>query len=451
MKRNHSLLLFLLLLSSLSFLQAQENILNQYIEQGLSSNLNLIKEEIALSQQQSKADEAYGNFLPKVNLQADYLLAAGGRDIAFPIGDIMNPVYGTLNQLTGENQFPTNLENVNEQFLPNNFHDTRLVITQPLFNSAIYLNHKAQEQLVSIQDAKIEAYKAELKGEIKQAYYNYLKTARVLAIYDSTEVLLKELLRTNKKLVKYDKATEDVIYSVEYELQKLESDRANILQQRVLAKTYFNTLLNRNLNNEIEEDQSIHLQNAQKLDANDLLNVALQNRAEIKQIERGILAGQIAEELEKRNNLPTLGLQVQAGFQGFGYTFEDQAYATVGFGLQWNIFEGKQKQHRLQQSQLETKKLQQDLAIVKQQISLQIREAWYGVQAAQQKLKAENAALTSAEKSFRLIQKRYGADKAILVEYLDAKTKMTNAKIAVSVSEFDLLIQQAKLERSLAL
>ena len=178
---------------------------------------------------------------------------------------------------------------------------------------------------------------------------------------------------------------------------------------------------------------------------------ALQARPEIKQIERGILAQQTVEELQQRSNLPTLGLQVQAGFQGFGYTFEDQAYATVGFGLQWNIFEGKQKQHRLQQTQLETQKLRQDLAIVKQQIELQIRDAWYSVQAAKQKLQAEQAALTSAEKSFRIIQKRYGVDKAILVEYLDAKTKMTNARIALSVSEYDLLIQQAKLERSLAL
>ncbi|MEL6719004.1 MAG: TolC family protein [Bacteroidota bacterium] len=448
MKRNHLIYTLLLLASSLA---AQESILSQYIGEGLSNNLNLIKEQVTLSQQQAKVDEAYGNFLPTVGLQADYLLAAGGRNLNFPIGDIMNPVYGTLNQLTGENRFPTDLENVNEQFLPNNFHDTRLVISQPLFNSSIYFNHKAQEQLVSIQDAKIEAYKAELKSEIKQAYHSYMKTASVLAIYDSTEVLLRELLRTNKKLVKYDKATEDVIYSVEYELQKLDSDRANILQQRILAKTYFNTLLNRSLDAEIEEDQSIRVRNIQKIDANTLLNTALQNRSEIKQIERGILASQIAEELQQRSNLPTLGLQVQAGFQGFGYTFEDQAYATVGFGLQWNIFDGKQKQNRLQQTQLETQKLRQDLAIVKQQIELQIREAWYGVQAAKQKLQAEQAALTSAEKSFRIIQKRYGADKAILVEYLDAKTKMTNARIAVSVSEYDLLIQQAKLERSLAL
>ncbi|MEN0051128.1 MAG: TolC family protein, partial [Bacteroidota bacterium] len=297
MKRNHTLFIFLLSICSTVFLQAQERILDQYIEQGLSSNLNLIKEQIALSQQQAKVDEAYGNFLPTVNFQADYLLAAGGRNIAFPIGDIMNPVYGTLNQLTGENRFPTDLENVSEQFLPNNFHDTRLVINQPLFNSAIYYNHKAQEQLVSIQDAKIAAYKAELKNEIKQSYYNYLKTAQVLAIYDSTEVLLSELLRTNKKLVKYDKATEDVIYSVEYELQKLESERANILQQRILAKTYFNTLLNRDLDATIAEDNSITFQNVQQADANDLLNIALQNRSEIKQIERGIIAGQIAEEL----------------------------------------------------------------------------------------------------------------------------------------------------------
>ena len=430
---------------------AQGDMLDQYIEQAFSSNLNLIKEQISLSQQQSRVDEAYGNFLPSVGFKADYLLAAGGRTIAVPVGDLVNPIYGALNQITGEEQFPTNLANLDEQFLPNDFHDTRLVINQPLFNTSIYYNHKAQEQLISVQEAKIAAYKVELKNEVKQAYFNYLKTEQVLAIYDSTQLLLNELLRTNRKLVKYDKATEDIIYSVEYELQKLESDRAAILQQRITVQTYFNTLLNRDLNEAIITEPNFDIASFPAINPQNMIASALQARPEIKQIERGILASKTVEELQRRTNLPTLGLQVQAGFQGFGYNFQDQAYATLGFGLNWNIFEGKQKQHRLEQAQLETEQLEQDLAIVKQQIGLQIREAWYSLKTAEQQLQAEQAALISAEKSFRIIQKKYEADKAILVEYLDARTKMTNAKIAVSVSEFDVLIRQAQLERSLAL
>ncbi|MEM1328352.1 MAG: TolC family protein [Bacteroidota bacterium] len=432
---------------------AQSSLLDQYITTGLDNNLTLIKERIALEQQQTKVKEAYGKFMPTVDFRADYLLAAGGRDIAFPIGDLLNPVYGSLNQLTGESRFPTNLENVNEQFLPNNFHDTRFVISQPLFNTAIYYNHKAQEQLVAVQDAKILAYQVELKKDIKTAYFNYLKTARVLTIYDSTEVLLREVMRINQKLVKYDKATEDVIYSVDYELQQLASDRARTQQQQILAKSYFNTLLHRDLESDIEADATLINTTAAIYDPQTMVSQALQKRPEIQQIERGIIAGQIAETLQEKTKLPSIGLQAQAGFQGFGYNFDfdDQAYVTLGVGLQWNIFDGKQKKHRLQQAQLETQQLRQDLELVKQQIELQVRDAWYSVQAAERQLQAERAALRSAQKSFRLIQKRYAADQAILVEFLDARTKMTNAAIAVSISEYDLLIQQAQLERALAL
>lgn len=431
--------------------QAQQTVLDQYVSEGLVNNLTLIKERIALDQQQSKVKEAYGNFMPNVRFQADYLLAAGGRDIAFPIGDLLNPVYGSLNQVTGENRFPTNLENVNEQFLPNNFHDTRFIISQPLFNTAIYYNHKAQEQFVAVQNAKIAAYQVELKKDIKTAYFNYLKTGRVLAIYDSTEILLREVLRINEKLVKYNKATEDVIYSVDYELRKLASDRARTTQQRILAQNYFNTLLHRDLQSDIEMDATLDRQNLAVYDPQTIVAQALQTRPEIQQVERGIVAAQIGETLQEKMYLPTLGLQVQAGFQGFGYNFDDQAYATLGFGLQWNIFEGKQKKYRLQQAQLNIQQLRQDLELVKQQIELQVRDAWYSVQAAQQQLEAERAALLSAQKSFRLIQKRYQAEQAILVEYLDARTKMTNAEIAVSISEYDLLIRQAQLERALSL
>jgi outer membrane protein TolC len=445
---------YLVLLVTISWqVQAQQTVLDQYVSEGLANNLTLIKERIALEQQESKVKEAYGKFMPNVNFQADYLLAAGGRDIAFPIGDLLNPVYSSLNQVTGESRFPTNLENVNEQFLPNNFHDTRFIISQPLFNTAIYYNHKAQEQLVAVQDAKIAAYQVELKKDIKTAYFNYLKTARVLAIYDSTEILLQEVRRINQKLVKYDKATEDVIYSVDYEIQQLASDRARTTQQRILAQNYFNSLLHRDLQTDIEVEDVLNSQSRSIYDPQTMVAQALQTRPEIQQIERGIVAGQIGETLQEKMYLPTVGLQAQAGFQGFGYNFDfdDQAYATLGVGLQWNIFDGKQRKYRLQQAQLETQQLRQDLEFVKQQIELQVRDAWYSVQTAQQQLEAERAALLSVQKSFRLIQKRYAAEQAILVEYLDARTKMTNAEIAVSISQYDLLIRQTQLERALSL
>ena len=39
-------------------------------------------------------------FLPDISMNARYTVARGGRIIEFPVGDLLNPVYITLNMLT---------------------------------------------------------------------------------------------------------------------------------------------------------------------------------------------------------------------------------------------------------------------------------------------------------------------------------------------------------------
>ncbi|MEL6843559.1 MAG: TolC family protein, partial [Bacteroidota bacterium] len=117
--------LLILMLGNLSLLRAQSP-LERYVAEGLESNLSLQQKALSVEKSRQALREARGLFMPQVSLQASYSLAGGGRALEFPIGDLLNPVYATLNQLTGSEQFPTNLENVNEQFAPNNFQETKL-------------------------------------------------------------------------------------------------------------------------------------------------------------------------------------------------------------------------------------------------------------------------------------------------------------------------------------
>lgn len=444
-------LLFIILYNcSIPFGQTQ-NIIEKYVQQGLDNNIQVIKDQISLDQQQNAIAVAKSNFLPTVSFKADYLLAAGGRDIFIPIGDLMNPVYQTLNTITGESQFPTNLQNVEEQFLPNNFHDTRVEFYQPIFNTSIYYNQLAQERLISVQEAKMESYKTVLQQQIKSTYYTYLKTEKVLEIYNNNQKLLTTLMRTNQKLVKNDKATDEIIYSVQYELDQLESDRMQTIQQRKQLQTYFNSLLNRDLEDTIIIDTAITFEPFNIIQKENLMAAALNNRSELQQLSAGIEANQIAEELQRKMYLPTVGLKAQAGFQGFGYNFNDQGYATLGIGLNWNIYEGKRKTYAIEKAQLETLQLQQDYASLQQQIQLQVSNAWYQLEAAKQQLQSNKAAVNSAQKSYNIFEKKYRNDQAILIEYLDAQTKLITAQIAVAISQYDVLIRQVELEGALAL
>ena len=430
--------------------KTQSSILEKYVQLGMEQNLQIQKNGLAVEKQQFKIAEAKANRLPVVSFDPSYILAAGGRRLEFPVGDLFNPAYQTLNELTQTNSFPTDLDNVDEQLTPNNFHDTRIYANYPLFNPAIYYNIKAQEQLISVEQAKINAFQVELRKNIKVAYYNYFKTFEVLNILNSSENLLNEVYRFNEKLVKYDKATKEILAGVTFEIAQLNSNRATILNQQAVAKAYFNSLLNRDFDTEILKEEGAKIAKIPQ-EINQIRQQALNNRPELQQLDNAIKATQIVTQIQEKSLLPTVAVQGTAGFQGNGYKFNgDQALATIALGAKWTIYDGKKRKQQIEQSKIETLELQQEYAIIQQQIELQVVNAWHNLQAAQQKMIANEAAVVSAKTNFEAIEKRYKNEKAILIELLDAQTKLTNAQVQLSIAQYDVLIREAELERAIA-
>ncbi|MEO1655401.1 MAG: TolC family protein, partial [Bacteroidota bacterium] len=309
------------LLSQASFLKAQESILDNYIQEGIENNLALKQQSFDIQKSLAALGEAKGLFFPDVSFQASYTLAGGGRTISLPLGDLLNPAYTALNDLTNSSNFPT-LENSNEQFLPNNFHETKIRVVQPLFNSDIYFNYKAKEKLISVEKARQEVFIQELRKDIKVAYLQYLQTLEVIHIYDETEEVLKEVLRVNQKLVKNNQATPEIVYGAEAELSQLASDRAEADNNRQATQSYFNFLLNRDLESDIQVDSSKLNLGLGALDLNGLQDQALASRPEFDQLESARQANQELVKLNQFSKYPKLNLAGDIGYQGFGYTFD---------------------------------------------------------------------------------------------------------------------------------
>lgn len=429
-----------------------QSLLDGYVELGKKNNLALRQEDFMLGKSMEALREAKGLFLPSVHFNASYTLAEGGRTIDIPIGDLMNPVYSTLNGLMDRQNFPTNLPNTSEQLLPNRFHDTRLEFRLPIFNTDIYYNYKAKSALISVQQAQRDAYEKELVKEIKTGYYKYLQALAVLDIYDSTETVLKELIKVNESLVKNGKATHDAVYNAQYELSDLHSQKSEAYRQCQLAKSYFNFLLNRGLGDSIQTDQSITFSDKTTDGLESLQDQAIQNRDELQQVHYGLEANQNLVQLAKGNKLPKLSVGGAAGFQGFGYHFDHkQDYGLLQFNLSVPLFTGKSNNSRIQQATIEVNRMRTREQELQEQIRVQVVDAYRNLQAIQTTIAARTAGAKSAAESFKIIKRKYEEGKAILVEYLDARTKFTNSQISLAISQYDALIREAELQRVLAL
>ncbi|MEO0899312.1 MAG: TolC family protein [Bacteroidota bacterium] len=447
MKRQADLRWVMLLLFILGWqgLTAQQAILDQYVQEGLENNLALKRQDMSYEKSLQALKEAKGLFLPGVSFNASYTLANGGRAIDFPIGDLLNPIYGTLNQLTESQSFPSDLPNESIQFLPNNFHETKTVVSQPLFNTDIYYNYKAKTALTEVEKASKEVFQLQLVRDIQVAYLGYLQTLEGLEIFRETAILLDEVKRVNKKLVASQKSTREVISQTDFQISDIAQQEASIKQKEDAAKAYFNFLLNRPLDAPIQIDSSL-ISDRQLGNLDELTSEALQKRPEFTQLDKAQEANQFAVKRYQYANLPKLGVGLELGFQGFGYNFGDnQAYYLAGFSLNWDLFKGGQNKAAKQQALLDQQMLVNQEEELRQQIALQLRQNYFAAEAAKAKEGSARDGLASARQSFHIINKKYQNQQASFLDYLQAQTNMTTARLNLSSSHYEYLTKLAEL------
>lgn len=448
-------ILLLTILASWQWALAQSPVLEAYIQQGLKNNLQLQQEQLNYERSIENLAQAKALFLPYAGINASYQLADGGRKISIPVGDLVNPVYANLNQINsqlnnGAPAYPM-ISNQTTNFLATDFHDTKVRLIQPLFNPEIYFNYKAQKELISVQQAQKKAYENQLKYEITSAYFQYLQSDEALRILKNTHSLLEELLKINQSLVANSKATKDVVLSTEYELNKTEQQIAESEKNNQVAQSYFNFLLNRELNSSIDKDSTLSVAGTDQSEIPALTDMALKQRQELAQLQSSLKASEQVVGLNRGNAfLPKINVVGDVGYQGFSYTFgSDQRYWLVQFGLTWDIFKGGEKRSRVQQARIDYQILENKMDQLKKQIELQVIQSHYDLQSARQAYAASQSGVRSAQKSFQIIQSKYKEGAAILIEYLDAQNKYTTAQLTNSINQYELLRKAAALQKTI--
>ena len=427
-------------------------VLDTYIKEALQNNLALKQKRFDFRKSMQALREARGMFFPSVGIEARYSRADGGRTIYYPVGDLMNPVYQTLNDiLIGMGQpprpFPT-LENQKIPFLREREHDTKIRAVQPVFQPALYYNYKIKDNLQQINADAVAVYTRELIRDVKKAYFNVLKTEYLVRLLQQTAGLVQENLRISKKLYENDKVTREAIYRAEAEKSKIEQSILEAKNQRRLAGYYFNFLLNRPLDSEVALIDDLKLETYQIPEVRQAAKQALKRREELKQLEAAVQAADYSGKIAVSSFLPSLNLVADFGYQGEKYVFDkEHDYWMVSGILQWNLFKGFQDDARRQQAVLEKGKVESQLEQFKMQIRLQVQESVNRVITAQKSITVAEDRLKSARESFKIVEKKYREGMAAHIEYLDARTALTRAEINRLIAYYEYLIYQAELER----
>lgn len=443
------ILYFLFFLLAGSSLQAQtplDTLVSRYVNQGLSNNLALSQKNTDYEKSLEALKQARSHFMPSLSFNARYTVANGGRTIDFPVGDLLNPVYQTLNLLTASSLFPT-IENQSFNFYRPTEHETKLELIQPLFNPKIKYNYRINKELTGFQLAEMNAYKRQLVSDIKKAYYTYLKLVEVNKVLDETFLLVKENVRMNEKLFNNQKITSDILYRSKAELSKIERERTGMESKMSAARNWFNFLLNRPLSAVIQLPDTTSYEPVIFSREQDSLS-ALENREELLQLEYGLKSAEYRLKLEKGNRLPELFAVVDYGFQGEKYQFNmHQDFTLASVVLRWDLFKGLENRSKIKEAELDRQKLMARKSEIRQQILMQVNNARNEALTAGKAIQAAMDEETAAAKGFLAVEKRYRQEMVPYIEFLDALTTLTNARLQVIITTYDYLIALAEYER----
>jgi len=438
--------LFLLVMPFACIL-GQKSILDEYIEMGFQQNIVVQQKLISAEKALLSLQSAQSLYQPTLAFQGGYQTGEGGRSISFPVGDMLNPVYTTLNQLTKSSAFPQ-IANVETNFFPRNFYDVKLTTVMPIYNRDISINKEIQSQTLGIQKADIQVYKRELVKNIKTAYLNYLMAHKAIGIYQNGLLLAQEGKKINEKLLANGKGLPAYILRSENEVVQMASQLSEAEKQAESAKMYFNFLLNRELFTEIKtnfnEQEAVDI-----LKKNQMADV--DQREELGMLKQAISLQQSVVKMNESFYLPKLNGYLNLGSQSSNWDFNQKStYYLLGMQLDIPIFSGKRNLNKIKQSAMDVDMAKKSLDLTSKQVSLALQIAQKNLTQTWVAFRASQKQIDVANTYQKLIDKGYKEGVNTYIETLDARSQWTNAHLALNINQFKILIAAAQVEREAA-
>jgi outer membrane protein TolC len=433
-----------------------QRVADALVAEALETNLGLVSVQAGVDQRLAALDIARAQFLPRIDLQLRYSEADGGREIVFPVGDLLNPVYSSLNSLLEAGGQPapfTPIDNVSFSFLREREQDSVVRLSQPLYDARLGASRRGAAHDYEAARHGLQAYRQRLVRDVRQAYYRWLAAREAVGVLESTAELAHENERVNESLHRNGKVTLDLKLRAEAERLEVEQQLRRARATEALARRYLNLLCNAPLERtpELARVTDADLPRlAMKIPAARgaaLEDAAIEGRAELRQLESGVAAAGEDERAARAAFKPQLALAVDAGTQGTDWGYGDHdPYVMASVIVRFNLFSGGGDRAGIRAARARSAGLAAGRALAEQQIRIEVQQALSDLEVAEASLQTAGRRVDAASAAYTIVAKKRDLGQVSPAEYLDAQLALTQARLNGNVTRFEALAALAEVE-----
>lgn len=334
---------------------------------------------------------------------------------------------------------------------------TQIEITEPIpiLGTPVFTGIRIAEHYQNIQRENVRRVEADIKNNVKKAYYSVLLSQSVYDLNIITKQNTEENLKVVEGRFRNGVATEFDLLRAKVKLENIlpnlsRSERNVEISRKALAKT-----MGMDVSENLEVIGVLGFDSSEVIEnTSSIVRKITDGNVLVRQLT---LNKKINEELVKIDNanyLPKLFLfgnwtnssNENDGTAINGYRFFNTLNAGIGLTWNLNLFRNSFKK---EQSVLEVKKSEEDIRDIKQTLKLTSESAIIALDDARQRIISQRSTVDLAQRGLDLANKSYLAGVLTQIDVLDAELSLYQSRLGYLQAIYDYQVAKSELEKLL--
>jgi outer membrane protein len=442
--------------SSAAIPQSKTYTLDDAINTALSNNRDIKVAELNVKKSKDAVDEAFGYALPSLDLSASFNHFLKKPKTPFPDFEALltNATYSIL---FDENVIPRDESKYKpiatqlQSFVQTNSYETSLLLTQTLFNSAVFRGIGASQIYLDLSKEELKRKISSTILDVKKAFYGVLLTKQLLEITTASYNNALENLKNVKALNAQGLVSDYDAMQAEVRVENIKPVVLQIENNLKDVKNSFKIVIGVNQQEEVDVEGEFLYSKEEIPEITGTIEKAMESNYSISSLKLKMRVDEAFIDLDRSEYWPSLYAFGNYTYAGSSDNFKFQNYSStvVGLTLSINLFNGERTKNKVQQSEISLKQSGEQLLQLKDYISTQVKAKIYELNRVKSSLDAQERNVGLAEKAYDISIVRYKEGTGNQLEVQNADMELKQARINRLQTIYDYIIAKSGLDEIL--
>lgn len=307
----------------------------------------------------------------------------------------------------------------------------------------------AAESNANMVNQDYKALERKILRDLKSVYYELYLVQHKIRINADNQELLKSFVDIARKQYEVGMGKQPDILRAQTELSKLLNDGINLQKEQKIDEAMINTILNRPVDSTLGIVPEIEVQ-APPWSFNQLQQVALESRAELKAMDYNIGMNKSELSASKREYFPDLMARVM--YKDMAYTGNDFWSLMIGINIPIAPWSSGAYTAKVEENELNVRKAENDYTAMKNMTLFEVQDALVKAQANANLVSLyKTTVIPQAEQTLQSTITVYQTGKTEFLMLIDAYRMLLDSRLDYYMAVMNYMSSQAALEQAVGI